>query len=227
MKRFFIIFFVMVVTLGSSESLFSRSLDSILENIQQTYENTKDYKAEFRQTSFIKSIEEEQQSKGRVYMKKPGRMRWEYLEPEKQLIVLDSKILWIYTQETNQVIKNNFVEHFDSKTPYLFLLGMGKIKEEFDVTRMEEKEDSGKKIVLELKPKEEQPGLRKLVLKVHPKSFQVEGTSIFDDFGNITSFDFYDIQLNSTIPGSLFQFEVPEGAEVVEPPNIQINKEMR
>lgn len=220
--RRFILFFIPIFFFKLSIFVYAQSLDNILSNIQEVYEKTKDFQADFEQTSLIKSINEEQKSSGKVYMKKPGLMRWEHLSPEKELIVLDGKVLWIYSPENKQVIKNDLVGKFDSGTPFLFLLGLGKIKEQFNVKYLNQNK-AGKEdwIILELRPKKEQPGLEKLILRVSPKSFLVEGSSVFDEYGNVTSFDFYDIQINKNISSSLFEYEVPEGTEVIEPPRIQ------
>jgi len=227
MKRFIIILLA-ILFLKYNSYVYSQPLDNILANIQQAYENTIDFQADFQQISFIKSIGEEQKASGKVYMKKPGLMRWEYLNPEKQLIILDGKVLWIYSHENKQVIKNDLINNFDSKTPYLFLLGLGKIEDEFNVKYINGGASSKKDwLFLELRPKKEQPGLEKLVLKINPKNFQVEGSSIFDYYGNITSIDFYDIQINRDIPVSLFQYQVSEGIEVIEPPRIQTDTEER
>ena len=227
MKRFIIILLA-ILFLKSGTSVYSQPLDNILANIQQTFDKTIDFQADFQQFSFIKSIDEEQKASGKVYLKKPGLMRWEYLKPEKQLIVLDGKVLWIYSHENKQVIKNDLVNNFDTKMPYFFLLGLGKIEDEFNVRYINAGNVSEENwISLELKPKEEQPGLEKLVLKINPKNFQVESSSIFDYYGNITSIVFYDIQINRDVPVSLFQYQVPEGVEVIEPPRIQTDTEER
>jgi len=227
MKRFIIILLA-ILFLKYNSYVYSQPLDNILANIQQAYENTIDFQADFQQISFIKSIGEEQKASGKVYMKKPGLMRWEYLNPEKQLIILDGKVLWIYSHENKQVIKNDLFNNFDSKAPYLFLLGLGKIEDEFNVKYINGGTSSKKDcLFLELRPKEEQPGLEKLVLKINSKNFQVESSSIFDYYGNITSIDFYDIQINRNVPVSLFQYQVSEGIEVIEPPRIQTDIEER
>jgi outer membrane lipoprotein carrier protein len=222
MKKLFSFLFVVIFLSGYHGTAFSGPSEDILKKVQDVYEDTEYYQADFHQTVFLKSLGDEQISNGRVYIKKPGLMRWEYFGPEKQLIVSDGKFLWIYSPGNNQVIKSDLVNYFNSKTPYLFLLGMGKITDEFVKKSIEAKKTGAGKerFFITLIPKVEQPGLKELLLKIDSKSFQVEDTSIYDDFGNVTSFRFENIQRNSTIPDSLFQFKVPQGAEVVEPPKM-------
>ena len=84
--------------------MFSEELETIIDNVQYQYEVTQDIQATFIQIALIKSIPQEKKSEGRVFFKKPGKMRWEYTDPEQQLLVSDGRTMWYYVAEDQQVI---------------------------------------------------------------------------------------------------------------------------
>src|SRR2546428_12899179 len=79
------------------------SLDDAVRGIEAEYGRTPDPKAETSQTSFNKSLSQTIPAAGQVYLKKGGKLRWEYPEPTQQVIVSDGKPIWLYTPQLNQV----------------------------------------------------------------------------------------------------------------------------
>ena len=106
----------------------------VVRKLQARYEATKDFTADFSQTVEAATLGKPLQSTGQVFFKRPGRMRWEFAEPEKQTIVADGKLLWVYQPEHHQVLKTPFRAAFQSATPISFLLGVGQLKDDFDAT---------------------------------------------------------------------------------------------
>jgi outer membrane lipoprotein carrier protein len=106
----------------------------VVRKLQARYDATKDFTADFTQTVEAATLGKPLQSAGQVFFKRPGRMRWEFLEPEKQTIIADGKLLWVYQPEHHQVLKPPFRAAFQSATPISFLLGVGQLKIDFDAT---------------------------------------------------------------------------------------------
>src|SRR3989442_8531436 len=79
------------------------SLDDAVRGIEAEYGRMTDLKAEISQTSFNKSLNQTIPAAGQVYLKKGGKLRWEYTEPTQQGIVSDGKTIWLYTPQLNQV----------------------------------------------------------------------------------------------------------------------------
>lgn len=204
------------------------SLDEIVSRIQKKYEETQGFTADFEQATQLAAFRKEQVSSGKVFMKKPGRMRWEYQNPEKQLIVSDGETLWIYNAGLHQVIENKLSKAYDSKTPGLFLTGMGKLKEDFQIRfspDVPQASEGGSPsgtgpYIMELRPKDPQlqQNLSRLVITIHPKSYLVEKSVAYDPLGNVTALHFSNIRINAELPLSLFKFQVPKGAERIKVP---------
>ena len=60
---------------------------------------------------------------GLLFLKKPGRMRWEYRHPEGKLFVSDGKYAWFYSPAMNQVEKSSLKMTDDVRAPLAFLMG--------------------------------------------------------------------------------------------------------
>src|SRR6266581_4023388 len=108
------------------------SLDDAVRGIEAEYGRMTDLKAEISQTSFNKSLNQTIPAAGQVYLKKGGKLRWEYTEPTQQVIVSDGKTIWLYTPQLNQVNTGPAPEALAGPAGS-FLSGLGKLREHFNV----------------------------------------------------------------------------------------------
>ncbi|RMF88014.1 MAG: outer membrane lipoprotein carrier protein LolA [Nitrospinota bacterium] len=188
-------------------------LSTVLERAQQRYAETKTLQAEFQQTSLIKSVGEEQQARGIVYIQKPGRMRWEYRSGENQILVTNGETLWFYFPEEHQVIQERLDRVFQSRAPALFLAGEGKLEELFTVQAVEGADSP----TLRLLPKTPHPMLQELVVRFDPQTWDVVESQTRDFLGNVTTIRFHNIRVNVPLSPALFHFQIPPGTEVITP----------
>jgi outer membrane lipoprotein carrier protein len=199
-------------------NVLGQERDEIIDLVQQQYEVTDDMQAAFTQLSFIKSLGQTKESHGVVYFKKPGKMRWEYTDPDQQLLVSDGNTMWFYVADDAQVLIQDARDAYGSKTPITFLSGMGKLQNDFYINLLPPDAEKAGLVDghrLELLPKQPQPDVAKLVLTVDPDSFQVVHTAVYDPYGNITDVYLQDMQINVELPDELFLFEIPEGVDVI------------
>ncbi|MBI5892779.1 MAG: outer membrane lipoprotein chaperone LolA [Deltaproteobacteria bacterium] len=193
--------------------VYAEDLDSILSNVQKTYENISDMKASFVQETTSATFKDTQKSEGIVYFKKPGMMRWEYSNPNKDVIVNNGETIWVYQPDLGQVMVSKFDKESSPLSKH-FLSGMGNVKNDFDVKLGEETPFS---YTLILVPKTQQPNIRKIHLTIDKKTFMMNKTASFDPFGNIASVRFIDVKTNTNLQKSIFNFEIPKGVKVVTP----------
>lgn len=211
---------VLCLLLASVPTAFSEELETIIDNVQLQYEATQDIQATFIQIALIKSIPQEKKSEGRVFFKKPGKMRWEYTDPEQQLLVSDGRTMWYYVAEDQQVIIQDAEDAYGSKTPITFLSGMGKLQNDFYIKLLPPSDGTNQLVSghrLELLPKQPQPDLAKLILTVDHMTYQIVHTAVYDPYGNITDVYLQEIQTNTSLPDELFHFDVSslEGVDVI------------
>ena len=155
------------------------SLEGILDKVQNQYDIHKDFKAQFFQESLIKSLGKKQKAEGKVYFKKPGKMRWIYTDPYKQEIISDGQTLWTYRPADKQVVVAKMAQAFQSQTPTTFLAGLGNLKRDFQA-RFGEEPSPGKNYLLEMTPLEAHGSLEKLFLQVDEKTFNILRAQIRD-----------------------------------------------
>ena len=191
------------------------SLQTLIDKVQAEYERTNDIYASFTQISHLRSVSKPKESSGMVYFKKPGKMRWEYTNPEQQLLVSDGRTMWFYVAEDEQVIVQPAEDAYGSKTPITFLSGMGKLQNDFYMNLLPES-DSATAYKLELLPKQPQPELAKLILTVDPKTYQIVHTAVYDPYGNITDVYLSNLDINVAPPDDVFTFDIPDGVDVIQ-----------
>ncbi|MET0153352.1 MAG: outer membrane lipoprotein chaperone LolA [Candidatus Binatia bacterium] len=193
----------------------SPKVGEVVRKLQARYDATKDFTADFTQTVEAATLGKPLQSTGQLLFKRPGRMRWEFVEPEKQTIVADGKLLWVYQPEHHQVLKTPFRAAFQSATPISFLFGVGQLKDDFDATLV----SSGSPDVIRLRlvPKREHE-IGVLVLDVGLQTYDIAAAEVTDPLGNVTRLAFSNLKRDVGLEDSQFTFDIPPGADVVEPP---------
>lgn len=191
----------------------SNSAESIVDRLQKSYDATVDFVADFRQETEVKTLNRTLKAAGKVSFKRPGKMLWRYDEPKGQFVLADGKHLYFYQPEQNQVIKSPLKNAFRGDIPLSFLLGLGNLKKEFNPTLKATEENS---YVLRLEPKAEAGGFSEILLAVNKSSSDIIWVSIRDAAANLTTIRFSGMRKGIALNDSLFQVQIPAGADVVE-----------
>ena len=182
-----------------------------LDAIQQKYENILTFEADFTQRSYVKMMGKAHETKGKVQIKKPGKMKWVYGLPDTQVLISNGKILWHYVSEENQAIKVPIENIYSSNTPALFLAGQEKLTRIFNIENI-----NTNPLSITLSPKGEDQTLSRLQLFANKKNFQITGSTVYDKLGNKTEIHFSNIKTNLVIPERTFQFQAPPNTEVLD-----------
>lgn len=194
----------------------AQELDQVVAGIEATYGRINDLRADFTQVAYNRSLGQDIKAEGVVYLRKGGKMRWEYKAPSPQQIVSDGSSLWVYTPELNQVNKGSAPKALAGPAGS-FLAGLGRLRDEFTVRFLNpaNKTDSSGRPVLDLVPKNPTPLLTRLVLTVDPKDYIVRQAMLYDQLQNTVTMTFSKVTINSGLADSLFAFTPPPGAAVV------------
>ncbi len=148
--------------------------------------------------------------KGSLSLKPPGRMRWEYRDPERKTFVSDGRTFYFYVPADRQVIVR---EQADSRgIPALLLSGRGDILSQFAVT--EEDAPAAGVRRLRLVPRKPDPEIDHVLVDADDAA-RIRGITIVDAQGSRSQFVFDGFRENVKLKDSLFEFEVPRGVEVV------------
>lgn len=198
----------------------STSLDDIISEIQQTYDQTGDITAAFTQESFVTSMNKTITEKGIVYLKKPARMLWDYSVPSRKKLIVNPDRAWLYVPDDNIVYVQDARRVLTSKITMRFLTGIGKFREDFTISLADKPENNADKASYELilKPKDYEEGIKSLTLTVSTTSNYITGCRFTDLYDNVTGLILSDIRTDTNPPDALFTFSPPEGVEVYEVP---------
>lgn len=199
--------------LAPSSSLNAASVSDVVKKLQARYDSTAGFHANFSQAVESATLGQKVESRGTVVFKKPGRMRWEFIEP-KQTVVSDGQFFWFYQPEENQVIKTPFQQAFSSSSPVSFLLGVGQLEQDFSIALISESQDAYR---LRLTAKKDADAFGTLDLTVNAQTFDIEQAVVTDPLGNITRLRFSDIDRTAQIHDEAFHFSPPPGIDVIEP----------
>ncbi len=193
---------------------------ALAARVQKFYEGTHDLHAQFEQT--LTSVTSGKKiAKGEVWLKKPGKMRWDYKTPEKKLMIADGQTLWIYEPEDEQAFKQ---ELRSSTLPVSvsFLFGQGKLADEFDIAAPTDKDKITDALptqtVLKLVPKKASAAYHHLLFYVETSTGLVQSTVIFDQQGGINRLRFASVETDKGTADGKFNFTPPAGTHVISAP---------
>jgi len=147
---------------------------------------------------------------GTFVFARPGKFRWTYEKPHKQLLVADGAKLWIYDPDLNQVTVKR-MDRAISSTPAALLAG----KE--DITALFTLRDGGTSDGLnwvEASPREKDTGFESVRLGL--KGRTLAAMELHDQLGGRTLLRFLDLKANAPVATDAFKFTPPAGADVME-----------
>lgn len=182
----------------------------LLRTVEERHGRTTDLVARFSQSYRSGMLGREVVERGTVSIKRPGRMRWEYKDPEPKLFVTDGRTFYFYVPADRQVIVSEQDE--ERSLAGRLLSGRGGLAEEFEPTLDEPLEEGVMRLRLE--PRREQPDVRRAWVDVEP-SGRIRSILLEDVQGNRTRFRFESIRENAGVADAAFRFEVPKGVEVI------------
>ena len=212
----------------AAEARETLDASGVLRLVQRFYDQTKTLQADFNQTRYTRLYDRYDRAKGKVVFKKPGKMRWDYDQPNGQVFVTQGDKLLIYQppeegEKSGQLIERALGED-QLPAAFSFLTGGGSLEKDFDVRLLEhdnEKFQDG--YVLQLIPRRPSPNYEQLVFYVRAletagkRAGVVQRVLIIDSAGNRNRFDFSKIKFNRDIPDKHFTFRAPRGTHRVNP----------
>jgi outer membrane lipoprotein carrier protein len=179
------------------------------DRLQDFFEKVHTFRADFKQEVVDPNQNVIQSSSGIMMVSRPGRFRWDYTKPYKQLIIADGKRVWLYDVDLEQVTVKP-VDAVLGSAPALLLSGNTPLEKNFEIV------DRGERNGLfwvELKPKQNDTGFESMLLGFGEA--ELEKMELNDSLGNLTRLSFSHSQRNTTIDDVMFMFTPPKGVDVI------------
>jgi outer membrane lipoprotein carrier protein len=178
--------------------------------VQAFYMEKADFAAEFTQEIERPNLPDRPLKKrGRVFFKKPGLMRWDYLEPDKVYYISDGEVLWNYIPESALAYKL-LVKDSELFYALRFLYGEGDLETDFHVSAGEP-EDGLSRLIL--KPRKDEQTFKEVHLLADPQTHEIKGTIVIDPAGNASRIRFTKLSY-SPLKTKDFRFKAPKGVRV-------------
>jgi outer membrane lipoprotein carrier protein len=188
------------------------ALDDTLKAIEKRYNHTDTLKLDFSQL-YTAAHRPAQTESGVLYLRKPGRMRWEYSSPAGKLFLADGKYTWLYTPDDHRAEKAELKMSDDMRAPLAFLLG--KLDFHRDFKSFESHKDANGALWILAFAKNQNLPYTQVEFLATPEG-RLQRIRVTNQDQSKLEYTFSNEQLNAPVPPKLFAFTPPAGTEVVE-----------
>jgi outer membrane lipoprotein carrier protein len=185
------------------------SAEALVRAIEERHRSLKDLTAQFTQTYRSGMLGREIVERGTVKIKPPGRMLWQYLDPEKKTFVSDGKTFYFYVPADRQVVVRD--QAAERGVAVALLAGGRDILGQFEA---ELENPQAGQTRLRLTPRKPDPDVERVSVEADPAG-RIHAIEVLDAQGNRSQFRFAAMRENTGLPDKLFRFEVPRGVEVI------------
>jgi outer membrane lipoprotein carrier protein len=186
-------------------------------SLRKSYEKISDLQADFVQTLYFADFDTPSISRGQLFLKRgkvDGKIRWDYQKPERFQIFTDGETVQQYIPEHQQVLQSQIGSDAGA-VAFRLLAGMKGLENDFQVTAVDDR-------TLQLIPKAKTTGFRQIDVIVAPfpavDGEIIQSVTLHEENGNVTTFVFDQIRVNSGLKESIFKFSPPKGTEIITLP---------
>jgi outer membrane lipoprotein carrier protein len=186
-------------------------LAQLLRAVEARYNRAQSLKLDFSET-YAAPGHPVQSESGTLYLRKPGRMRWEYSSPAGKLYISDGKDVYLYTPGDHTAEKSKLKESDDMRAPLAFLLGKLNFSKEFQsFSSRPEGEDTW----ITALPKSQNLMYTQVEFLAAPDG-SIRRVNVTGQDHSKLDFTFSNEKMNAPAPPGLFAFHPPPGVEVVD-----------
>lgn len=189
------------------------SATEVVDEVQKFYANIQQVTAQFRQSVTYDTFGSTKTSDGKLWIQKPGKMRWDYYEKKKQKVTVkksfisNGSYLYMVEHDNKQVVKKNLANDL-MPVAVSFLYGKGDLKAEFSAELDKSGKYGGKgEVVLKLTPKKPSAQYKNLFLVVSTGDFHVTQSVIIDSSNNVNHFRFFAPDFKTPVSAKSFEFD--------------------
>lgn len=197
---------------AASPTLDARAIAQAVDN---RYNHLRTLQAEFTETYRGAGIERTES--GFLWLKKPGKMRWEYRSPKEKLFLSDGKDAWFYLPGDRQVRRTSARKLDDLRSPLGFLLGKTRLEKELDglSAASDVAPVTPSNIMLRGVPRAMADRVHEVLLEITP-DYRIARIQFEEADESVTEYRFNSQRDNAEISDERFRFAPPPGVETVD-----------
>ncbi len=186
-------------------------LSHLLSSVESRYNNARTLQVSFQEV-YNGVGGRRQTESGDLYLRKPGKMRWDYKAPAGKLFLSDGKQVFFYNPATNRAEKTKLKETEDMRAPLAFLLG--KLDFSKDFREFQLKNQTASSPTVAAVPKSDKLPYKQVEFTVNPmKGYAIEKLVVTSQDNSTLVFAFANEQVNPALNDKLFRFDLPKGAQ--------------
>jgi len=197
-------------------SISAKELDApqLLERVQAWLDETHDLQARFEQALISGAFGAGLEESGRLFLERPGRMRWDYTDPEVKVALIDGQLTRLYLAEDEQMWEGR-LDEAEALLPSL-LAGSEPLDRIFAATLESSPEVKGRGVYrLRLVPRGDSETFQGVILTLRHPFYALEEIEVLDLAGNRMLYRFFEIERNAGLAPAAFRFEPPSGTEIL------------
>jgi outer membrane lipoprotein carrier protein len=205
-------YLTMILAIAPAAVLEAAGIDvaRTLKGIEDRYNNAQTLQVAFTESYTLQG--RKRTEKGDLFLRKPGRMRWQYSAPAGKLFVSDGKFVYYYSPDQNRAEKMKLKETEDMRAPLAFLLGRLQFQNDFREFRTQ---PDGDDVFITAIPKSDKLPYTEVTFLVSP-DFVIRWLRVRGQDGSDLEFAFAGEKKNPPIGDAMFRFAPPPGAEYVD-----------
>ena len=189
-------------------------LPPLLQEVQVLYQKSAGIQAQFTQSTEIKATRQTKKAQGRIWIKRPGKLRWETLEPDPNILVSDGKVYWFYTPPFDTGERGQVIIRKKSQVQTQFLKGL--LSGTFDFGKGSVAVTEKAKNIFLLKPKAGTAGDVSIAeVEIESAKKMISRVTLTHTSGNTTRIELQEISLVSKLEDSLFRFNIDKNTDKV------------
>ncbi|MDX1514760.1 MAG: outer membrane lipoprotein chaperone LolA [Gammaproteobacteria bacterium] len=201
-RTFLLLAVALSVARAAPAATGTEALDNFLSDLRTL-------ESEFHQTLYDENLKKLEESRGLLFLERPNRFRWDYRQPNAQLIVSDGDKVWLYDRELAQVTVRKIDDALGA-TPALVLSSREPLEKNFEVSDLGSDQDL---IWVGLKPRHKEASFAHIRLGF--ADGELRRMELTDNFGQLTKLEFSNMIRNAPIISDAFRFSPPAGVDVI------------
>src|SRR4030042_5636059 len=184
-------------------------------NIEKAFASLRSLRADFEQSYYSASMATPLLEKGKLYLQKPDLMRWEYLEPERNIFIYKEGVSLAYFPENNQLYRHALSPEEKDWAIFSLLTGRAKIADTYNIEPAEFPSGRKSPVQIKLIPKTEGE-ISYILLEADPGTWLLDSVVVLDWAGNKQEFRFSGLKLNPRLDARPFELDAPADCEVID-----------
>lgn len=203
-REWFQFSFSNILLLALANHAYANKLPPALDQVQAEYKKVAGIEARFEQATVIKSTKQTKNTSGKIWIKRPNKLRWETINPDPNILVSDGKTFWFYTPPFDKGERGQVIIKKTAQVQTQFLNAL--LSGSFEFGKQTQVEEKSKTHFL-LRPKKGTAGdVDVAEVMINEKNHQIEQVVLTHQSGNKTDIKMQNVKLQASLDDKLFRF---------------------